>query len=119
MDAFTAVADPVRRSLLLELAEAPSRVVDLAASRTISRPAVSKHLRLLLEAGLAAAEDRGRERWYSFRPEGLEEVDALTAQLRDPGQRFPAQLLDGLDLEVRRTSRERQASREATSEETA
>lgn len=119
MDAFTAVADPVRRSLLLELAEAPSRVVDLAASRTISRPAVSKHLRLLLEAGLTTAEDRGRERWYSFRPEGLKEVDALTAQLRDRGQRFPAHLLDGLDLEVRRTGRERQASREATSEETA
>ena len=119
MDAFAAVADPVRRSLLLELAEAPSRVVDLAASRAISRPAVSKHLRLLVAAGLAAAEDRGRERWYSLRPEGLRQIDALTARLRDPGQRFPAQVLDGLDLEVRRTARERQASPEATTEETA
>jgi DNA-binding transcriptional ArsR family regulator len=119
MDPFTAVADPVRRSLLLELAEAPSRVVDLAASRAISRPAVSKHLRLLLEVGLASAEDRGRERWYSFRPGGLREIETLTARLRDPRQRFPAQVLDGLDLEVRRTARERQTSREATREETA
>ena len=48
MDVFGALADPVRRSLLAELAGEPRRVVDLAASRPISRPAVSKHLRLLL-----------------------------------------------------------------------
>ena len=78
------MADPVRRSLLHELAEAPSRVVDLAASRAISRPAVSKHLRLLLEAGLATAEDRGRERWYSLRPDGLVPIEEFTSSLRGP-----------------------------------
>ena len=50
MDVFAALGDPVRRSLLREIAAGPRRVTDLAASRTISRPAVSKHLRLLSEA---------------------------------------------------------------------
>ena len=60
MDIFGALADPVRRSLLAELAGEPCRVVDLAASRPISRPAVSKHLRLLLEAGaVTVAGPRG------------------------------------------------------------
>ena len=44
MDVFAALADPVRRSLLEEMAAGPARVVDLAAGRPISRPAVSKHL---------------------------------------------------------------------------
>jgi DNA-binding transcriptional ArsR family regulator len=116
MDAFAALADPVRRSLLLELADAPSRVVDLAASRGISRPAVSRHLRLLLEAGLVAAEDRGRERWYSSRHEGLAEVEEWLARLHRPRTRFSAGDLDGLDLEVRRTSRERRTGAESIEE---
>jgi DNA-binding transcriptional ArsR family regulator len=118
MDVFAALADPVRRSLLRELADAPSRVVDLTASRGISRPAVSRHLRVLLEAGLVAAEERGRERWYSFRPDGLTELDECTARLRRPRARFSSEDLDGLELEVRRTRRERETE-EATIEETA
>ncbi|HET6563175.1 MAG TPA: metalloregulator ArsR/SmtB family transcription factor [Marmoricola sp.] len=110
MDAFVAVADPVRRSLLLELSEAPSRVVDLTANRGISRPAVSKHLRLLLAAGMVVAEDRGRERWYSLRTEGLEDLDAFMSQLRAPRPRFGPADLDGLELEVRRTGRERRTA---------
>ena len=66
MDVFGALADPVRRSLLAELAGGRSRVVDLAASRPISRPAVSKHLRLLLDAGVVTVTDRGRERYYAL-----------------------------------------------------
>jgi DNA-binding transcriptional ArsR family regulator len=118
VDTFAALADPVRRSLLLELADAPSRVVDLTAGRGISRPAVSKHLRLLLEAGLVAAEERGRERWYSFRPEGLARLEECIAQLRRPRARFSSEDLDGLELEVRRTRRER-GTEEPTIEETA
>jgi DNA-binding transcriptional ArsR family regulator len=118
VDVFAALADPVRRSLLLELADAPSRVVDLTASRDISRPAVSKHLRLLREAGLVSVEERGRERWYSLRPDGLVEVDECTARLRAPRARFSSEDLDGLELEVRRTRRERETEN-ATIEETA
>ncbi|WP_153395865.1 ArsR/SmtB family transcription factor [Ornithinicoccus halotolerans] len=113
MDVFAALADPVRRQLLLRLATGPARVVDLAATHDISRPGVSKHLRLLGEAGLVRAERRGRERHYRLEAAALQPVVELVAALRGPGQagsrspRFTDQVLAGLDLEVRRTTAER------------
>jgi DNA-binding transcriptional ArsR family regulator len=122
MDPFAALADPVRRDLVRRLADGPARVVDLAAEHPISRPAISKHLRLLTEAGLATAEDRGRERHYRLDRTGLASVDAFLAEL-SPTPRFAESDLDGLDLEVRRTTRERSATSApttaATTEETA
>ena len=111
MDPFPALADPVRRDLLRTLARSPARVVDLAALHPISRPAVSKHLRVLLEGGLVSAESRGRERHYSLAPAGTEPVRVLLDDLRAP-QRFDESVLDGLDIEVKRTTRDR---RDATS----
>lgn len=107
MDAFEALADPVRRAILRRLARGPARVVDLAADHDISRPAVSKHLRLLGEARLVTAEPRGRERHYRLTPEGLGPVQQLLDELGSARVRFPESVLDGLDLEVRRTGRER------------
>jgi len=75
MDVYAALADPVRRDLLRRLARGSARVVDLAADHPISRPAVSRHLRVLGEAGLVAAEERGRERHYTLVPEGLRPVE--------------------------------------------
>ncbi|CAA9362678.1 MAG: Transcriptional regulator, ArsR family [uncultured Frankineae bacterium] len=109
MDPFAALADPVRRGLLRALAAGPARVVDLAAAHPISRPAISKHLRLLTEAGLASAEDRGRERHYSLDRSGLAPVSGLLDELR-AAPPFAEAVLDGLDLEVRRTGRERRAT---------
>jgi DNA-binding transcriptional ArsR family regulator len=118
MDAFAALADPVRRDLLRRLARAPARVVDLAAELPISRPAVSKHLRLLTEAGLASADDRGRERHYRAVPEGLTPVRVLLDQLAGPTPPITERMLDGLELEVRRTGRERRATEPTHQEET-
>jgi DNA-binding transcriptional ArsR family regulator len=112
MDPFSALADPVRRELLRTLARGPARVVDLSASHPISRPAVSKHLRVLVDGGLVRAERHGRERHYSLLPAGLEPVHRLLDDLRAP-PRFDESALDGLDLEVKRTTRHR---REATSD---
>ncbi|MGZ5400429.1 MAG: ArsR/SmtB family transcription factor [Nocardioides sp.] len=106
MDSFTALADDVRRALLLRLAAGPGRVVDLAADHPISRPAVSRHLRVLEQAGLVTVEDRGRERHYALDRAGLVPVGQLLADLAGPVHLDP-RLLDGLDLEVRRTVRER------------
>ena len=106
MDPFAALADPVRRALLRALAAGPARVVDLAAAHPISRPAISKHLRLLTEAGLASVEDRGRERHYALDRSGLAPVSTLLDELQ-PAPPFTDAALDGLDLEVRRTVRER------------
>ena len=109
MDPFAALADPVRRALLRALAAGPARVVDLAAAHPISRPAISKHLRLLTEAGLASVEDRGRERHYALDRSCLAPVSALLDELR-PTPPFAEAALDALDLEVRRTVRERSAA---------
>lgn len=143
-DVFEALADPVRRAVLGRLAAGPSRVVDLAAEHPISRPAMSRHLRVLGEAGLVEVEDRGRERHYRLQPSGLTPVNELLDALQparppwtsDPAPRadptvqpdppfrsdppFGADVLDGLTLEVRRTVRDRRprATRPAPSTET-
>ena len=77
MDAFAALADPVRRSLLDEMAAGPARVVDLAAGRPISRPAVSKHLKVLADARLVDVRPVGTRRLYRWRPDGLRDVAAF------------------------------------------
>ena len=118
MDVFAALADPVRRSLLREIAGSAVRVVDLAAGRSVSRPAVSRHLRVLSDAGLVTATDRGRERLYALTPAGLSPVTNLLRELGDPDEDggdpqvglVPEHVLDALDTEVRRTSRERRTS---------
>lgn len=120
MDVFGALADPVRRSLLAELAERPCRVVDLAASLPISRPAVSKHLRLLLEAGAVTVTDHGRERHYALDRSALAPVTSYLAGLVAARRPVTGQALDALDTEVRRTTRERRTRTDTTeSEETA
>ncbi|WP_307828035.1 metalloregulator ArsR/SmtB family transcription factor [Nocardioides sp. SYSU D00038] len=110
MDAFTALADPTRRALLVRVRRGPARVVDLAADHAMSRPAVSKHLRVLVEAGLLSVSERGRERHYALRAEGLAAVRRLLDELAPPaGTRLTGQALDALDTEVRRTVRQRRA----------
>ena len=113
MDIFSAIADPVRRSLLEQLArEGSTRVLDPTRGRGISRPAVSRHLRVLGDAGLVRAVDQGRERHFELAPEALAEVSDWTATLTAtsalPSQPPVAEhQLDALELEVRRTVRER------------
>jgi DNA-binding transcriptional ArsR family regulator len=122
VDAFGALADPVRRALLEELAAGPARVVDLASRHPITRPAISRHLRVLSEAGLVTATDVGRERHYFLSPAALVPVAELLGRLtRAPVGRLSANALDALDTEVRRASRDRRTSRTAPThrEETA
>jgi DNA-binding transcriptional ArsR family regulator len=106
MDVFVALADPVRRDLLVRLATGPARVVDLAADHPISRPAISRHLRVLSDAGMVSGEDRGRERHYALRREGLAPVHGLLRALAVAQPRVGPDALDALDLEVRRTVRD-------------
>jgi DNA-binding transcriptional ArsR family regulator len=72
--ALAALSDPTRRELVEALGRGPTRAGDLADRFPISRPAVSKHLRVLREAGLVEAEEQGRERVYYLVPRGLDEV---------------------------------------------
>ena len=113
MDVFAALADPVRRSILVQLSVGPTRVVDLVVDQPISRPAISRHLRVLSEAGLTTGRDVGRERHYRLVAEPLRGVrdflDALdpSAIVTTP---IPESVLDALETEVRRTVRERRSS---------
>lgn len=72
--AFDALGNAVRRDLLRRLATAPASVQDLAADLPISRPAVSKHLRILEEARLVAFERQGTSHVFSLRREGFDAV---------------------------------------------
>lgn len=117
MLAASAIADPVRRQILELLHRRPRTAGQLASEFAISRPAVSRHLRVLREAGLATAQTRGRERVYVLDVAPLAELDVWLGRFRDGW----AGRLDALDTEVRRTRRERRrtATDERPDEETA
>ena len=71
---FRAVSDPSRRAILDLLAEGELAVGSLLEHFSFSQPALSKHLRLLREAGLVATRAVGRKRLYSLQAEGLRSV---------------------------------------------
>jgi|SRR5215217_3990449 len=70
-EVFAAIAHPVRRRILDLLAEEDRPVNAIASHFDVSRPAISQHLRVLLDAGLVAEQRRGRERRYRLVPEDL------------------------------------------------
>ena len=73
-DVFRAVADPTRRALLDRLRAGPAPVNALADEFEQSRPAISKHLRVLRDARLVAERRSGRERVYELRPVPLQQI---------------------------------------------
>src|SRR5579863_736125 len=73
-DVFRAIADPTRRAILDRLRAGPAAVNALAADFILSRPAVSKHLRVLREARLVTEHPVGRERLYELQPAALQQV---------------------------------------------
>jgi DNA-binding transcriptional ArsR family regulator len=102
-----AIGDPVRRAILDRLREGPRTAGSLGGGLPISRPAVSRHLRVLRECGLVVDEARGRERVYRVDPGPLAELEAWLARFRVvPTGRFGA-ALDALATEVHRTKRQR------------
>lgn len=75
-DPFQVLAEPRRREVLALIAGRERTAGEIAERFEITRQAVSQHLRVLLRAGLVAERREGARRWYSARPEGLEEVRA-------------------------------------------
>jgi DNA-binding transcriptional ArsR family regulator len=74
VDVFAALANPVRREILIQLQRGPRAVSELAQNFAIGRPAVSEHLQVLRKACLVREQARGRERYYHLDPRPLEEV---------------------------------------------
>jgi DNA-binding transcriptional ArsR family regulator len=88
-DPFEALGDPHRRDILRLLSDGDKPVLEIAAALPISRPAVSRHLRLLKEAGLVAEQAQGTRRIYHLREEGLQAVQAYLEQVwGDAARRF-------------------------------
>jgi DNA-binding transcriptional ArsR family regulator len=101
-----AVADESRRTLLARLADGPATAGELAALLPIARPGVSRHLRVLREAGLVEARQEAQRRIYSLRPEPLAEVDEWLSAYRTLWE----QRLDALHTEVARGKRRRRST---------
>jgi DNA-binding transcriptional ArsR family regulator len=83
-DVFAAVSNPTRRRILdlLKASERPAGDL-VAAFPSLPQPAVSRHLRILREAGLVSVSPRAQQRVYSLRPAKLRELDAWVSLYRE------------------------------------
>lgn len=75
MSTYAALAEPSRRRILDLLRGREHSVTDLVGRIGLSQPGVSKHLRVLRDAGLVDVRKEGRTRWYALRPQPLAEID--------------------------------------------
>ena len=106
MDAVLhALSDPSRRTVLEALKDGPVSAGELATMLPLARPGVSRHLRVLREAGLVDVRHQAQFRLYSLKPEPLAELDTWLA----PYRALWEQRLDALHTEVRRGKRERRS----------
>ncbi len=79
-DVFQAIADPVRREIIGMIAKEPMNVNTVAKEFDISRPAISKHMKILAECGLVVINQKGRERYCEAKLEQLDEVSDWVAE---------------------------------------
>ena len=98
-----ALADESRRTVLKILRDHPANAGELAEALPIARPGVSRHLRVLREAGLVEVRQEAQQRIYSLRPEALIEVDEWLAEYRVLWQNR----LDALHTEIARGKKAR------------
>lgn len=103
-----AIADPVRREILLMLRDDQLSAGQVADRFAISRPAVSRHLRVLREAGLVRDAVDGRRRVYTLVTAPLDELVGWLERLMRPSAW--QHRLDALETEVYRTRRERRTA---------
>ncbi|WP_143306567.1 ArsR/SmtB family transcription factor [Chitinophaga vietnamensis] len=106
-DVFQAIADPTRREIIELLAHHSLNLNSIADNFDISRPAISKHVRILTECGLIIITQQGRERYCRADLQQLKQVSDWTEKYRD----FWTQKLDALgqflEQEERKTARKK------------
>lgn len=114
-DVFQAIADPTRREILNLVANELLTLNAVAEKFDISRPAVSKHVKILTQAGLVVIHQYGRERYCQAHPEKLYEVAQWIDRYRDfwskGAQNFDSRMLNDLRLSERRKSSGRRSKR--------
>lgn len=96
MNAFTVLAEPTRRRILDALLDGELTVHELVAQLRMNQPAVSKHLRVLRDAGMVDARVDAQHRVYRLEPAALREIDAWLA----PYRRLWTQRLDALEAHL-------------------
>ena len=101
-----ALADESRRTVVETLSRGPATAGELAALLPIARPGVSRHLRVLREAGLVDVREEAQRRVYSLRPQPLAEIDDWLSRYRALWE----QRLDALHTEIARGKRERRST---------
>ena len=99
LSTFEVLAEPTRRSILDLLRERERSVGELVERLTISQPGVSKHLRVLRDAGLVSVRTDAQRRVYGLRAEPLSEIDAWLA----PYRRLWSGRLDALERHLDQT----------------
>lgn len=101
---FQALADPRRRAIVEALLEEEQAVGDLVGRLPIAQSGVSRHLRILKDAGVVQARAEGQRRVYSLRPESFRKLDAWMAQYRrlweDRLDRFEEELARQMNAEA-------------------
>ncbi|HEV3129074.1 MAG TPA: metalloregulator ArsR/SmtB family transcription factor [Solirubrobacteraceae bacterium] len=100
MAVFDVVAEPHRRRILDLLAEAERPVGELVERLDLSQPAVSKHLRILRDAGLVEVRGEAQRRLYRLRPEPLQAIDRWLM----PYRRMWSARLDDLERHLNATN---------------
>src|SRR4029079_4021378 len=93
VNTFAALADPTRAKILDVIARRPRTVNEIVARFDVSPPAISRHLRVLREAGLVSVVPKGQQRVYRLEPKPLQELDTWLSRYR----RFWADRLDALE----------------------
>ena len=106
---FEIIAEPNRRAILGLLVSAEQSVGDIERQLGMTQPTVSKHLRVLREAGFVEATIDAQRRVYRLKPEPLQEVDAWLA----PFRRFWSAHLDALERHLDRMDRSTRTKRKA------
>jgi DNA-binding transcriptional ArsR family regulator len=97
METLAALADPVRREIIEVLIDHPEDAGTLASRFPISRPAVSRHLRVLRDCGLVRSETIAQRRVYHAEPTPLREIDDWVTRYRA----FWTERLDTLEIHLR------------------
>jgi DNA-binding transcriptional ArsR family regulator len=100
-DPFDALGDPSRRAIVELLSQRGRSVRELADELPISRPAVSRHLRLLKDAGLVVEEPRGTRRIYRLHDQGVEAVRSYLEQVWGEAQTRFRMFAENVDVNRR------------------
>ena len=98
---FAAIADPTRRRIVELVATQELPAGDIAGAFAVSRPAISRHLRVLRQAGVLAARVDGQRRLYRLEPKALDELDSWIERTRH----FWARHLEELDEHLQRNAK--------------